>query len=194
MTLKHITFLWSGLDLQVKLSVPYRTTCLKDIMTLYCTTKAHIVQKYTNQKEENTVADTWEGYKVKLEYPPKIDVSEEELSKELEKSFQTFNRLYLTEVNQAELAKREVEQLNVWRTFLQNLYMEFPGVGQLIQMLIATARNTPPLERGYTHLQLITSKRRNRIDPKNLETWFLLAALKIPCNKPDMYENEVKRL
>ena len=47
----------------------------------------------------------WKGYKVKLEYPPKIDVSEEELFKELEKSFQTVNRLYLTEIDQAELAK-----------------------------------------------------------------------------------------
>ena len=163
-------------------------------MTLYCTTKVHIVQKYTNQKEEDTAADTWEGYKVKLEYPPKINVSEEELSKELEKSFQTVNRLYLTQVNQAKLAKREVNHLNVWRTFLQNHYMEFPVVGQLIQILIATAGNTSPLERGYTHLQMITSRRRNRIDPKHLETLFLLAAFKTPCKKPDMCKNEVKCL
>ena len=72
--------------------------------------------------------------------------------------------------------------------------MEFPGVDQLIQILIATAGNLSPLERGYTHLEMITSKRRNRMDPKNLETLFLLAALKIPCKKPDIYENEVKRL
>ena len=43
-------FSWSGLDLQLKLSVPDRITRLKDIMTLYFTTKVHIVQKYTNQK------------------------------------------------------------------------------------------------------------------------------------------------
>ena len=45
--------------------------------------------------------------------------------------------------------------------------------------------------KGHTHLQMITSKRTNRMDPKNLETLLLLAALKIPCKKPDMYENEV---
>ena len=56
-------FSWSGLDLQLELSVPDRIPRLKDIMTLYCTTKVHIVLKYTNQKEEDTVADTWEGYK-----------------------------------------------------------------------------------------------------------------------------------
>ena len=111
------------------------------------TTKVQIVQKDTSQKEEDTVADTWEGYEVKLEYPSKIDVSEEELPQELEKSFQTVNRLYLTEVNQAKLAKRELNHLNVWRTFLQNHYMEFLGVGLLIQILIATAWNTSPLEK-----------------------------------------------
>ena len=82
----------------MKLSVLDRITRLKDIITLYCTAKVNIVQKYTNQKEEDTVVDTWKGYDVKLEYPPKIDVSEVELSKKLEKSFQTVNRLYLTEV------------------------------------------------------------------------------------------------
>ena len=111
-------------------------------MTLYCTTKDHIVQKYTNQKEEDTVLDTLEGYKLKLEYPPKIDVSEEKLFKELNKSFQTVNRLYLTEVNQTKLTKREVNQLNIWRAFLQNHCMEFPGAGQLIQILIATLQET----------------------------------------------------
>ena len=74
-----------------------------------------------------------------------------------------------------------MNQLNVWRTFLQNHYMEFPGVGQLIQILIATAENTSPLERGYTNPQMMTSKRRNKMDPENLEILFLLAALKIPC-------------
>ena len=86
-----------------------------------------------------------------------------------------------------------MNQLNVLRTFLQNYYMEFPGLGQLIQILIATAGNMSPLERGYTHLQMITSKRRNRMDPKNLEILFLLAALKIPCKKPDMYQNEMRQ-
>ena len=177
-------FTWSGLDLQLHLSVSDKITHLKYILTLYCTTKVHIVPKYTNQKEEDTVAHTWECYEVKLEYPPKIDVSEEELSQEFEKSFQTVNRIYLTEVNNTKFAKTEVNQLNVWRTFHQNHYMEFSVVGQLIQTLIATAGNTSTLERGYTHLQMITSKRRNRMDPKKLKTLLLFAALKIHCKKP----------
>ena len=111
-------------------------------MTLYSTIKVHIVQKYKRQKEKDKIAVTREGYKVKLEYPTKIDVSEEELSKELDKSFEIVNTLCLTEINQAKLAKREVNQLHVWRTFRQKHYMEFPGVVQLIQILTATAGHT----------------------------------------------------
>ena len=111
-------------------------------MTLYSTIKVHIVQKYKRQKEKDKIAVTREGYKGKLEYPTKIDVSEEELSKELDKSFETVNTLCLTEIKQAKLAKREVNQLHVWRTFRQKHYMEFSGVVQLIRILIATAGNT----------------------------------------------------
>ena len=111
-------------------------------MTIYSTIKVHIVQKYKRQKEKDKIAVTLEGYKVKLEYPTKIDVSEEELSKELEKSFEIVNTLCLTEINQAKLAKREVNQFHIWRTFRQKHYMEFPGAVQLIQILIATAGNT----------------------------------------------------
>ena len=32
--------------------------------------------------------------------------------------------------------------------------MEIPVAGQLIQIMIATARNMLPLERRYTHLQM----------------------------------------
>ena len=41
---------------------------------------------------------------------------------------------------------------------------------------------------------MIPSKTKNRMDPKNLDTLLLLAALKTPCKKPDKYENEVKWL
>ena len=78
---KNFFFRWPGLDLKLKLSVRERITRLKDIITVYCTTKVHIIHKYANQKEEDTVVYTWKGYKIKLEYPPKTDVLEEQLSK-----------------------------------------------------------------------------------------------------------------
>ena len=38
------------------------------------------------------------------------------------------------------------------------------------------------------YLQMIISKRRNGINLKKLETLFLLAALKVPCTKQDVWK------
>ena len=62
---------------------------------------------------KKTQADAWEGYEVTLQYPPKIDVSEEELTEKLTGALKTVNGLYLSEVNQARMEKREVRQLNL---------------------------------------------------------------------------------
>ena len=72
MTLKHY-FSWLGLNLQLKSPVTDRITHLKEIITFYCSIKVVIMQKYTNQKEEDTATDTWQGYEVKLKYLPKIE-------------------------------------------------------------------------------------------------------------------------
>ena len=187
-------YCWSGLDLSVKLSILERKERLRDTIALFCTTKIHTVQKYTNQDETKTDADTWEGYKVVLHYPPKINVTEKDLNEEFDGAMKTVNGLYMVEINQARMQKREVSQLTVWQNFLSTHYIEYPGMGQLVQIMLATAGNTSPLERGYTYLEMIASKRRNKLLPENLETLFLLAALKIPTKKADMYTKEVDRL
>ena len=60
--------------------------------------------------------------------------------------------------------------------------------------MLCTAANTSPVERGYTILKIIASKRRNRITLENLEVLLLLGTLKIPVKNPEDYENERKRL
>lgn len=67
-------------------------------------------------------------------------------------------------------------------------------MAQLLKIMLATSANTSPVERGYSIPQICTSKRRNRINPLNLEIFFLLASLKIPLNNPDDYKKERKRL
>ena len=161
-------YAWSGLDLELKLSVTERVNRLRDIINVYCTERVHTVQKYRTQKEEDTVADNWEGYQVNLMYPKKINMTEEELCQELEVAFKTISQLYLAEVNAA--------------------------VGQLVQILISTASNTSPLERGYTYLEMIAAKRRNKLEPKTIETLFMLASLKLPVKKYSEYAMEVERL
>ena len=60
--------------------------------------------------------------------------------------------------------------------------------------MLCTAANTSPVERGYTILQMVTSKHRNQITSENLEVLFLLETLKIPVKNPEDCENERKRL
>lgn len=162
-------------------------------MTLYCTTKVHTIQKYTSKNEEATINDTWEGFEVELEYPAKINATEQELYDEFDDAIKTINGLYISEVNQARVEKREPKQLKVWKDFLAAHYLEFPTFGQLVLILFATAGNTSPLERAYTYLEMIASKRRNKITPEHLETLFLLTALKIPIKGPGEYKKEVER-
>jgi hypothetical protein len=102
--------------------------------------------------------------------------------------------LFMSEVNEAKLQKREIKQLNVWQNFLASNFLEYPGLCQLVQIMLCTSGNTSPLERGYTHLEMVAAKRRNRLKPENLEVLFLLAALKIVPKTADKYSKEVQRL
>ena len=47
---------------------------------------------------------------------------------------------------------------------------------------------------GYTFLEMISSKRRNHLKPENLETLFLLSALKVPVKAVSCCESEIKYL
>ena len=77
---------------------------------------------------------------------------------------------------------------------MSNLVLEYQKTSLLVQAILCTAANTFPIERGYTILQMVASKRRNWIASENLELLFLLGTLKIPVENPENYENERKRL
>ena len=99
----------------------------------------------------------------------------------------------MIEVNKAK-GKRAVDQLSVWQQFVKEHSTEFLNMCQLIQIMIATAANTSPLERWYTKLQMVAAKRRNHFKSKNLETLYLLAALnkELKPRKPSEYVEELK--
>ena len=76
---------------------------------------------------------------------------------------------------------------------LQLHFFLIPMAGPVNSDTDCNCRKHVTLGKGiYTDLQMITFK--SRMEPINLKTLFLLAASKIPCKKPDMNENEVKRL
>ena len=68
-----------------------------------------------------------------------------------------------------------------------------PNVAQL-QIMLPSPANTSPVERTYTFLEMVASKRRNHLKPENLETLLLLSALQVSVKAISCYESEIKNL
>ena len=52
---------------------------------------------------------------------------------------------------------------------MSNHVSEHQDTSLLVQAMLCTAANTSPVERGYTYLQMVTSKCRNQITLENLD-------------------------
>ena len=109
-------------------------------------------------------------------YPPKINCTEEEMLVEIKEDWPSIGKLWMVEVNKGTKGKRPLDQLSVWQQFVKEHSNEFPNMCQLIQIMVATAANTSPLERSYTKLQMVAFKQRNHFESKNLETYLLAAS------------------
>ena len=192
-------YCWSGLDLELKLPLQLRIDRLRDIVSRFCSERVHVVQKFASpnhdREEDPTVPDKWEGYEMHLHYPSKINCTEEKMLVEIKADWPSIGKLCMVEVNKAK-GKRPLDQLSVWQQFVKEHSTEFPNMCQLIQIMVATAANTSPLERSYTKLQMVAAKRRHHFEPKNLEILCLLAALnkELKPRKPTSYAKELKLL
>ena len=113
---------------------------------------------------------------------------------EAEKALSAVSPLWLKELNASRNQRRSPNQLEVWKVFIQQNAPEYPLFCQLLQIMISTSPNTSPLERSYTKLQMLTEKRRSRVEPSNLEIRYLISALDIPLKKPEQYELERSKL
>ena len=99
-------------------------------------------------------------------------------------------------INAAKFEKRQTDQLKTFQKLSWNHVLECQNTSLLVQAMLCTAANTSPVERGYTILKIIASKRRNRITLENLEVLLLLGTLKIPVKiqkTMKMKENALKR-
>ena len=173
---------------------------MRDIVSKFCSEYIHVVQKFTspNHDKDNdpTIPDKWEGYEMHLHYPPKIDCTEDEMLMEIRSAWPSVGKLWMIEINKAK-GKRAVDQLSVWQQFVKQHSTEFPNMYQLIQIMVATAANSSPLERSYTtKLQMVSAKQRNHFESKYLETLYLLATLnkELKPRKPSEYLEEMKLL
>ena len=116
------------------------------------------------------------------------------MKKELKEAFGVLGKLWLTEINAAKFEKRQTDQLKTFQKFWSNHVLQYQNTSLLVQAMLCTAANTSPVVRGYTILQMVTPKRRNRITSENLEVLFLLERYQLKIQRTmKMKENALKR-
>uniref|UniRef100_A0A7M5WZ30 Uncharacterized protein n=1 Tax=Clytia hemisphaerica TaxID=252671 RepID=A0A7M5WZ30_9CNID len=91
-------------------------------------------------------------------FSKKIYCEEQHLKDELKKSFGVLGGIWLAGVNTARFKKQQPDQLKAVKSFLENHILEFQNTSKFLQLMLCTAANTSPVERGYTILQLICAK------------------------------------
>ena len=83
-------------------------------------------------------------------------------------------------------------QLELWREFSNQRRMEHKHVRCLIQIMIAIPVNTGWIERAYSRLEMICSKRRNKLLVDNIRTEFFLNVLSFPQRSTTESTEEIK--
>ena len=82
--------------------------------------------------------------------------------------------------------------LELWREFSNQRRMEHKHVRCLIQIMIAIPVNTGWIERAYSRLEMICSKRRNKSLVDNIRTEFFLNVLSFPQRATTESTEEIK--
>ena len=94
-------YCWSGLDLEMKLSLQICINRLRDIFGRFCSEHIHVIQTFASpdhdQGEDPIVPDKSEDYETYLHYPPKTDCTKEELLKEMKTSWASTGKLWMGE-------------------------------------------------------------------------------------------------
>ena len=83
-------------------------------------------------------------------------------------------------------------QLELWREFAKQRRMEHKHVTHLIQIMIAIPVNTGWIEQAYSKLEMICTKRRNKLLVDNIRNEFFLNVLSFPQHSTTEYTEEIK--
>ena len=83
-------------------------------------------------------------------------------------------------------------QLELWREFAKQRRMEHKHITRLIQIMIAIPVNTGWIERAYSKLQMICTKRRNKLLVDNIRNEFFLNVLSFPQRSTTEYTEEIQ--
>ena len=188
--------MWSGLDLSDGSSIEERSLKLKPLLIMFCNDTIHQVLNINElAKNENVEQeDTWQGYSIYLNHPRRLFKSPDEVEDEFKRAWPILGRYWLTHAARMMNAKKEANQREVLTAFCQKHGTEFPNISLLIQIMIATPSNSSPIERSYSMLEMICSKRRNPLTPKHTELLYILTALKLDVWKIEQYLDCLKYL
>ena len=83
-------------------------------------------------------------------------------------------------------------QLELWREFANQRRMEHKHVTRLIQIMIAIPVNKGWIKRAYSKLEIICTKRRNKLLVDNIRNEFFLNVFSLPQRSTTEYTEEIK--
>ena len=113
------------------------------------------------------------GYKVTIVYKPRLRCTLAQLLKEFEAAFPKLNLI------SQKIKSTSSSQNDKWQDFYIHSLMPYPNFCAAIKIMYSVAVNTGWIERAYSILEQICSKKRNKLSPATMRHLFLLAVLKL---------------
>ena len=84
--------------------------------------------------------------------------------------------------------------MKLWGNFVRESSMELLNMVRLVRIMLSVPANTSWIERGFSMLEMICSKRRNKLGVNNIAALFLTKVLGIPAKSVQEYEDEISLL
>ena len=169
----------SAFNLSFKCDKETRVKNVKELFSIYGTAKTHTV------KNDDACTEALPGYKIEIEYEPKLQCTETEIIESFDEIWPKLNILWLS-------FKKTKPEKNVtkrfWIKVLELYSIDFPNLAELIMILLAISPGTGPLERSYSKLAKTCFKDRARISADTLETLYLLCCLQIKNGDDELFK------
>ena len=157
----------SAFDFKRPIGLEERISLPKKLHSIYGVNYSHTV--------ENVQEEMWNEHQIMLKYPAKIECSESTLIGEFRNLWSVHNHLRPRFNYDPKIAN-----MMMTMHILDNYMITHPNLCTLLQILLAVAPTTEPLEISHSQLAKLCYKYRNRLKAENIESLYILSALKEP--------------
>ena len=158
----------SAFDLQRSCDKATRLECLKKLFSIY--------GRNYSRKVLNESKNDYHAYNITVNYPPKLQCSENELISWFNSMWHHLNRLWLKYKDNNPVVTR---MFRFWVKVIEEHSIEYPNISDLIIILLCISPGTGPLERSFNTLAKICYKDRSNTNAEYLEVLYLLSTLAI---------------